>query len=153
MANNDSFNKLLDKITESEVVYDFVERLKLGKDFVMTYFDASTKKIFSAGTKLLDLFRPLYMNLPPLILNNIGKIQTLNLKISKGSKSCSSTFITGKNYSLLKVVSESTGMDVTSCFTFEMVGTISGNKSMKVSATFDCIYPCDDYFTIYLKEN
>lgn len=118
MATTNGFNHELDKITERETVYDFVSRLKFGKDVTNTIEHGTTQRtLFSAGTKLKEVISRLVMLLPTYVLKdtNVTKVVVSRLDIPVGSSSVTISKPDGKT--LLRAISESTGQDITSCFT------------------------------------
>ena len=116
MANTSGFNSDLDKITEREVVYDFVSRLKFGKDLTNTIeHNAAQRVIVSAGEKLKDLICRIIMMMPSYVINNIVGLRVASLEIPVGSTSAAISQPSGKT--LLRAISETTGQDITDCFT------------------------------------
>lgn len=116
MANNNGFNGDLDKITEREVVYDFVSRLKFGKNLTnINEHNKSSVVIVRAGEKLKDLICRLIMFLPSYVIDNIVGLTIAKLEINIGSASVAISQPNGKT--LLRAISETTGQDITDCFT------------------------------------
>lgn len=116
MANTSGFNNELDKITEREVVYDFVSRLKFGKDLTnIIEHNTAQRVIVSAGEKLKDLICRIIMMMPSYVINNIIGLRVASLEISVGSVSAAISQPSGKT--LLRAISETTGQDITDCFT------------------------------------
>lgn len=116
MANTSGFNSDLDKITEREVVYDFVSRLKFGKDLTNTIeHNAAYRVIVVAGEKLKDLICRILMMMPSYVINNIVGLRVASLEIPVGSTSAAISQPSGKT--LLRAISETTGQDITDCFT------------------------------------
>ena len=139
-----AFDKDLDKITEREVVYDFVERLSIGKDFPLEYDGVSTK-VFSAFTKLRDGVLAYVLNLlpPSLVFNYVG-MKVYHLPINVGDHSKSIT-LTG-NYNLHRAYSDKLRSDISSAMTV----THSGGNTV-ISYNTDTNYIYDDIISIYAK--
>lgn len=142
------FNKDLDKITEREVVFDFVERLRLGKNFYIG-FQSVAKKLYTAKTKLLDLFKPLYMALPSFMLDNLNNIEVTYININKGENVCHATIKVDGKYKILNVRDQTTQFDVTPCFN---INNSEDGTSIIITAKFDAAYPYNNIFTVYLKK-
>ena len=151
MANVNSFNYELDKITERETVYDFVSRLNTGKDFINQDYNPSQNSndkqiIFPAGSKLKDdVLMNIIRTLDTSHILNLDKLQTSYKKSNAGSLLA---FIEiPKEATLYRIVQESTGYDVTSCFE---EGIMNDNKSymciFDTRSTRDEIYKA--YYTI-----
>lgn len=116
MANTNGFNGDLDKITEREVVYDFVSRLKFGKDLTNTIeYNTAQRVIVSAGEKLKDLICRIIMMMPSYVISNIVRVYVASLEIPVGATSAAINHPSGKT--LLRAISETTGQDITDCFT------------------------------------
>ena len=86
MASDISFNKDLDKITERDMVYDIVERLRLGKDF---YFEDIDHPSALAGEYLLSLFKYLGKTIPKKVLDNIENIKIASIVLNAGATTAS----------------------------------------------------------------
>lgn len=146
-----AFNEDLDKITEAEVVYDFVERLSIGKDFTLEGFLPNWKIVgvlFSAGTKFLNLIKRLYISLPSVLVTR-DDIKAVNINIQAGSTNASVSCLCQAK-TIVTAYSDKARLDVSSIIKVE---TISGNANanLKVTATFDSPYPYNDTITVYLK--
>ena len=90
MADN-TFNPELDKITERETVYDFVNRVRIGKD-IKNYNDASlhsyalnTDVLYSPPMKLEEIISRLTMMQKETIAANTHKIYTVAGTFSKSA--------------------------------------------------------------------
>ena len=143
---SNSFDKNLDKITEAEVVYDFVERLRLGKDLELPY-GGTNKVIFIAKTLLLDILKFILKVLPPSIVFDRENISVNPMQIPVGTKTLSCTF--DGNVFVYRAYSDRSGMDISNCFT-----TAYDSSTNKTTCTFtvDTGYPYEDYVTIYAKK-
>lgn len=119
MSEINNFNYDLDKITESETVYDFVSRLSIGKNFVNRDHRLGTNGktiLFPAGTKLKDeILMNIITAMDTCDINHLDKIKTDYTTINIGSQNVSFTVPDG--YTLYRIVQEKTGYDVTDCFT------------------------------------
>lgn len=144
MANVDPFNYRLDKITEREVVYDFVSRLETGKDFINQDYNSATndddkKIIFPANMKLKD---EVLMNM--IRTMNISDIHHLdNIKITYKTVDIGEKTVTieaPNGYTLYRIMQEKTGQDVTTCFT---------KSNSNYVATFDVPFTHQDIYKAY----
>lgn len=120
MANVDPFNYKLDKITEREVVFDFVSRLSIGKDFInqdYTGINTNDKQvIFPAGMMLKDeVLMNMIRTMDTSDILHLDKIKTAYKSVEVGEKSVTITIPTG--CTLYRIMQEKTGQDVTQCFT------------------------------------
>ena len=77
------FDKLIDKATERELVYDIVERLSLGKPM----YNELNSLYYEANTMVTDVFKKIIKMLPPDVEADYSKIQVANMEIPAGSKS------------------------------------------------------------------
>lgn len=141
-----SYDKNLDKITEAEVVYDFVERLRLGKDLQLPY-DGTDKIIFVAKTLLLDVLKFILKLLPPSIVFDHENISVNPMQIPVGTKTISCVF--DGNVFIYRAYSDRSGMDISNCFT---VAYSSSADKTTCTLTVDTEYPYEDYVTIYAKK-
>lgn len=125
MANTTEFNYNLDKITEREVVPDFVERLSIGNAFSI-YINDGNKVIFNSTTKLKDgILANIIKTLNISDIESLDKFVISYVKVAPNSDSI--TIPPGKYYTASgslatvtskpnKIIQESTGLDVTDCF-------------------------------------
>ncbi len=150
-VSKDPFNKELDKITQAEVVYDFVERLSIGRDFNVGNYT------FPANVKLRDeVIRKLYNLLPQSLVASAGNLNdAIKYHINKGATSINIEIDDHHNNCWLsKVMSDKTGMDIISIFKFEIKTAVAGGlHTYTLSTTFDTPYPYDDDITIYTRFN
>lgn len=145
---NNPYDKDLDKITEAEVVYDFVERLNLGKDLELPYGSKDQKKIiFKAKTLLLDILKFILSLLPPSIVFDRENISTCVIKLPVGTSTAACSF--DGNVSIYRAYSDRSGLDVSSCFTVAY-----SSSTNKTTCTFktDVGYPYMDYLSVYAKK-
>lgn len=84
MANNEEFNPELDKITEREVVYDFVNRLRIGRS-IQSVDSYNNYTLFSPPEKLENILARLAMANNEDLAANIGKLYTMWRLCTKGS--------------------------------------------------------------------
>ena len=144
MANVDPFNYKLDKITEREVVYDFVSRLSIGKDFINKDYNSSTNSndkqvIFPAETMLKDeILMNMIRTMDTSDILHLDKIKTAYKSIGVGEKTVTISIPSG--CTLYRIIQEKTGQDVTQCF------TRSGNTYI---ATFDVVTTIPDIYKAY----
>lgn len=113
-----SFNKDIDKITEREVVNDFVERLYIGDNFKNPNYtgmhnDGEQEYIFEKNNKLKDdILSKIITSLPTYCINNLSSlISTYNKNWYKRARLFIPEF-----KRLYKVIHEETGFDVTNLF-------------------------------------
>lgn len=145
--NNDTFNKDLDKVTEAELVYDIVERLRLGKDLEIPN-NGINKVIFLAKTLLLDVLKFILTLLPPSLVFDRENIVPYILTIKAGEKNKSVTL--DGNLRLYRAYSDKVSVDISSAL------SISYNEvadMTTVSLLTDTAYPYSDIISIYLKKN
>lgn len=123
MANTDrAFDRNLDKITEREVVPDFVSRLSLGKNFEdkisITDHNGTTNNsilIIPRNTKLKDgLLTNFARTFDLSDLNKLGSIKTTYGIVNEGDTSVYIKKLEG--YELYRIVQEKTKQEVTACF-------------------------------------
>ena len=108
-VSKDPFNKELDKITQAEVVYDFVERLSIGRDFNVGNYT------FPANVKLRDeVIRKLYNLLPQSLVASAGNLNdAIKYHITKGDTSINIEIDDYHNNCWLsKVMSDKTGIEI-----------------------------------------
>lgn len=120
MANVDPFNYKLDKITEREVVYDFVSRLSIGKDFVNKDYNGGTNAddkqiILPAGMMLKDeVLMNMIRTMDMSDILHLDKIKTTYKSVAVGERSV--TIEIPDDCTLYRIMQEKTGQDVTKCF-------------------------------------
>lgn len=121
MANTNPFNYKLDKITEREVVFDFISRLSIGKDFVNQDYDAGANSndkqiIIPADTMLKDgVLMNIIRTMDMSDILHLDTIRTAYKSVEVGEKSV--TIVIPPDCILYRIVQEKTGHDVTQCFT------------------------------------
>lgn len=147
MANVKPFNYKLDKITEHEVVYDFLSRLSIGKDFINQDYNSATnindkQVILPAGMEFKDgVLMNMIRTMDTSDIMHLDNIMTTYKTVNAGEKSVSISIPSGCE--LYRIVQEKTGQDVTQCF------TVNGDIYI---AEFDV--PCthvDTYKAYYYK--
>ena len=141
MANTSGFNQDLDKITEREVVPDFVSRLTFGKDVTNdNELNVSQQILVPKKTKLKDVITRLIMLLPTFADKHLMEIYVVDHTIAVGAKEVTINKPSGKT--LVAAISESTGQDIVSCF------AVSGSA---YKATFNTPYTAADNLKLYFK--
>lgn len=121
MANTNPFNYQLDKITEREVVFDFISRLSIGKDFVNQDYDSGANSndkqiIIPANTMFKDgVLMNIIRTMDVSDILHLDTIQTAYKLVEVGEKSV--TIIIPSDCILYRIIQEKTGQDVTQCFT------------------------------------
>ena len=157
MANSDlTFNPNLDKITEREVVPDFVSRLSIGNDFINqddVDEDGNPKVIIPAGAKLKDdVLANMIRTFDICDIEHLDCIKTTHGKLYAGEKSIMIPMPTDNDnnnhtgYVLYRIVQESTGYDVTDCFEY-MYNEV--NDCSYYKATLDTFAYHDDNYKAY----
>ena len=112
------FNPNLDKITEREVVPNFVSRLTLGEDFKDTINISgsnSSTKLVTRGKKLKDgVLINFSRTLDLSDIKHLDTIKSTYTEVAAGSTEVSIQIPTGGT--LYRIVQEKTKQDVTDCF-------------------------------------
>ena len=120
MANVNPFDYKIDKITEREVVYDFISRLSTGKEFVNQDYNQATNSddkqiIFPAGYMVKDeVLMNMIRTMDISDIHHLDKIKTAYKTINPGARSV--MIMIPNNCTLYRIVQEKTGQDVTQCF-------------------------------------
>lgn len=146
MAQKEPFNYRLDKITEREVVFDFVSRLSIGKDFVNQDYNQAENSIdkqiiIPADTLLKDgLLMQIIRTMNVSDIINLDRLKTSFKDVAIGDNSVRIPIPAGAT--LYKIIQEKTGQDVTACF------TKSDNYYV---TTFDVPMANKDIFKAYYK--
>lgn len=144
MANVEPFNYGLDKITEREVVFDFVSRLSIGKDFINKDYNSATNTndkqiILPAGMMLKDeVLMNIIRTMDTSDILHLDRIKTAYKSIGAGEKSVTIVIPTG--CTLYRIVQEKTGEDVTQCFV---------KNGDNYTATFDVVTTIPDIYKAY----
>lgn len=148
MAQKNPFNYQIDKITEREVVYDFVSRLSIGKDIINKDYDSAANSddkqvILPEGILLKDnvLFN-IIRTMDTSDILHLNGIKTAYKKVPVGTKKVIIKIPTG--CTLYRIMQEKTGNDVTQCFT-------KVNNSYE--ANFDVPTTVVDTYKAYYTEN
>ena len=134
------FDKLIDKATERELVYDIVERLSLGKPM----YNELNSLYYEANTMVTDGFKKIIKMLPPDIEADYSKIQVANMEIPAGSKSGICRF---NDLTIGKVVlaySQQTQMDIK-----QLINTTGDTTALTCTFTADVPYINDEVIKIY----
>ena len=120
MAQKTPFNYDLDKITEREVVYDFVSRLSLGKDFINKDYDSGAnsgdKQIILPAEMMLkdEVLMNMIRTMDISDIHHLDSIKTTYSAINAGVHIVNIKIPSG--YTLYRIIQEKTGQDVTTCF-------------------------------------
>lgn len=152
----DSFDVTLDKITEAEVVYDFVERLSIGKDFTLKGFLLNWTKVgvlFNAKTKFLNLIKRIYISLPSVLVTH-DDLKCVRIDIPMGSKSLYEIIDDTNDYTIVTAYSDKARVDVSSAVYYEdpITGSDPVLSKNHIIVSFDSPYPYNDTFLVYLKK-
>lgn len=148
MSLSDGFNKDLDKITEAEVVYDFVERLRLGRNLRASH-SKSSYDCMPAGSSLINVLQNILISLPATLTKKYSTIRSIKIDISQGDMNISQGFIDdhATEYVIIAAYSDKLRMDISTLF-----GTLSTATVCNVTATFDTPYPYEDTIIVYLAK-
>lgn len=135
------FNETLDKITEREVVFDFVSRLSYGYD--ATDPDDRETIIIPQKTLLKDSLEKIMMQFPNRISKNLNEIHTgiFGLDTVQVQYNLTIPFVDSKAPVMLLAYSERTGLDLTDIFTVS-----TENNETTYTLLFDA--PCTNTDTI-----
>ena len=142
MPNVDGFNQELDKITEREVVYDFVSRLTIGKDMMCQDTGKTSHVLFPAKTNFKRIVAKIASMLPTKVMLNMDNIQTKHWEVKTGTQ----ILVTHIDGEILAIYSEQLGMDILRCFT---KGNPDSTGHNVYSMTLDVPYTNDDTLKIY----
>lgn len=150
-----SFKEDLDKVTEAEMVYNILERLKFGNDITLSTFvdrDYQGLTIYPENTKLINAIRHILISaVPPSLLEYTDNMKAVIMEIPQGAMFASSGFVldnSSDRYTIVKAFSEKARLDVTS-----IVGEPEyQGYNCSFSLSFDTAYPYDDNIVIYLKK-
>lgn len=135
------FNESKDKITERELVYDIIERLKLGK----TLTDDAVRVLHRPGEMLTGVLSRLANMVPVSVLLNYYKIKTGFITIAANAKG-GSTIIEGlTDRKVVLAVSQQSGINVTKCLSVINYG----NNGITVTMSSSVPYTNSDYIKIY----
>lgn len=153
-----AYNKNLDKITERELVYDIVERLKLGKDLKTKDVGETTTILFKAGTYLLDLFKFILSCLPTALLLEIGKVDKKVIYVT-ANKPISKNF-DGEYTSIYRAYSDRLGMDISNAMDLNIYAEnctevrlcIIDPNTGEINPKTINVFHNDDIITLYLKK-
>ena len=136
-----SFDKRYDKVTEHEVVDDFISRLYIGKDI----YGGSTQ-LLSSDKKLVDYISQLFMSNP---LPEGRELSLIRFNVDEGVKSLSATILGDvSDYKIYRAYADRSRLDVSGIFNYD----ISGNK-FYTKAEFDTPYPSDDIINLLIITN
>ena len=140
------FNEKLDKITEREVVYDFISRLKYGKDVVD--LDDESTILFPQNTKVKETIQRLIMQFPDRISKNLKNIHTGALVLNTGSVTYNISIPKEgtKEPTILLAYSERTGFDLTDCL---IEGTSNDSGSVLYNLNLDVPFNNRDTIKYY----
>lgn len=133
------FDQDLDKITERELVYDIVERLKLGKDLY-----EGNALIYKAGTFLTECLKRCVLNLPASLVARFADIKIDVMQINPGASTGYCTFTDLKEGKVLLAYSEQTQMDIKETLTIHNAGS-----TMTCIMDADSAYIHGDHIKIY----
>lgn len=144
MAEKRPFNYDQDKITEREVVFDFVSRLYMGLDFVNQDYNSAENSgdkqvILPSNIKLKDgVLMQIIRTMDISDKLNLDKLKTSYKAVDGGTKTVNIAVPT--NAKLIRIIQEKTGMDVTEYFSRS-----GGNYT----TTFDVPMQNTDIFKAY----
>lgn len=127
----EGFNKDLDKVTEREVVYDFIERLTFGKTSNVEYANLDASKLIEGKeTKLIDLIKVYNYLLPndlQYVLANSGVAIDKSCVVKYNLNTYKTIELSGQ-YRLMYAYSDKLRFDITKNF------DVDYNASTKVTS-------------------
>ena len=104
------FNESLDKITNNELVYDILERLKFGNQHV----DSNDNIVINKDEKLINvLLKLMNVNMPTNTFSESANLKIYDLHLQKNNNKASIIVTDTIEHKLIKAVSEETGIDYT----------------------------------------
>ena len=136
-----SFNKKYDKITDKEVVSNFISKMPIGDDL----YDNSTL-ILHGNKKVTKYLSQLCMFNP---IPEEKDISLYRFNIKKGYSSISATILGSvSNYKIYRAYADKSRLDVSGLF----YTSILGNKFI-IKTDFDTPYPTDDIISVIISTN
>lgn len=171
------FNRKYDKITQKELVDDFLERLELGKDLKVKKYSsnnskedvivipeykgykedgssdlknpipASTDIRKKIKTRLIDILRFILQSLPASLIFNFSNIQVYNIEIKKGDTSAG---IAINNISENYFTVYRAYIDRAQIDISNLFKKSQDGSGYKFSITVDTPFLQDDFITLYL---
>ena len=149
----DSFEENYDKITEAEMVYNILERLKFGNDIENIPMSDPTHIVFPEGTRLVTaLNHILAVSAPPSLTEYTNDMRAITIDIPTGYKFASSGFVmtnSSDRYTIVKAYTENARLDVTSI----VKDPSYHGYDCTLEVEFDTPYPYDDKIVVYLRKN
>lgn len=165
--DTNTFNKDLDKVTERETVFDFYERLPIGKNL---YLDSvrnaesnngtiqlfeDNRLIFENNSLMQTIIKKIMYSLPGFAIDNLADIKSYNIIVPKGRTGTFSVNVPGQLGNILMAISNCTGIDVSSEITRSMDSENSQTGTMNrtiFSYTVNYPYDNDDIITVYVLQ-
>lgn len=144
------FDKDKDKLTEAETVYDFFERLTLGKILTIDDDDQNAIEVFGKNTSVKTVLEQLVYGLPGSLRWCTDKYKSFTLEMSTGD-----TFINKIIYGeyetkdVIAAISTSTGQDLKDEILLKPQDDDPGYSLIVYSTPY--AYKNDDIITVYLK--
>lgn len=142
MADIRPFNYDLDKITEREVVFDFISRISTGLAFINQDYNSGINTndkqyIFPEDMKLKD---GILMNIiRTMDMSDILHLDTLKTSYKSVGVGENYVIITiPDGYTLYRIIQEKTGQDVTECF--ELISINIYKANFDVPTTHNDVY-------------
>lgn len=119
------FDQLVDKVTERELVYDIIERLKLGKQMV----NSSGTIYHEPNDMLVDVIKKLVSLAPPDVNDNYYDIKIADIHIAAGDKSGACSFNNLTANEIVLAYSQQTQMDIKDAI-----------KTTSTAGTMNCVF-------------
>lgn len=133
----------LDRITEHELVPDFIYRLDLSEDLQSNEYSTMLSTPYK---KVADLLDRLYAACPALVFQR--DVKKITIPIDQNTRYISLIIddVNALDYRVYSAYSDKARLDYSSIFTIKSTNTV-----FNVTAEFDTEYPCDDYISLLLK--
>lgn len=136
------FDKLIDKVTERELVFDIVERLKLGKQMI----NDSGTLYYDANTMVTDVIKKLVSMAPPDVNDDYSNIQVEDIHIRAGEKSGTCLFTGLSKNQIVLAYSQQTQMDIK-----QAIQTSSGTDGFRCIFTSKVPFINDETIKVFAR--
>lgn len=134
------FDSSIDKITERELAFDIVERLKLGRNI-----ETGQTTYNTAGQPLINILKNLISIVPNEAASDFSKAKCEILRISAGDNT-GSIIINGlTEQRVIAAISEQTNIDIKDCVTV----ITSDSDTIICTVIADSAYSNDEAIKIY----
>ena len=143
---NEPYKDNLDRITEHELVPDFVYRLNMNNDLPSNNYSIINS---ISNKKVIDLLDRLYAGCPALIFQN-NNIKKITIPVPKNTN-CILVVLNSDNalkYTIYSAYSDKARLDYSGAF-----NSYSTSTTFNAGIEFDTPYPCDDNISLLLTKN